>query len=156
MMQEKNKENIEEKKDRSNSAVNRQNRTPSQVGDDKLRQHSVRSASAHNDHHESQLLVNDDSQSDNDDSGMQEEEIDEFCETSSWETESGDDDLADVDKASKNKRNLSHSSAGEDGSSFRTDGSDIDSEKMSQCGWEVKEEANYKTEKRNYREYLER
>lgn len=87
---------------------------------------------------------------------MQEEEIEEFCETSSWETESGDDDHFDVDKPNKNKRNLSNSSALDDESELKTDGSDADSEKLSQSGWEFKEEANYKLEKRNYREYLDR
>ena len=80
------------------------------------------------------------------DTRMKDEDIEEFCETSSWETGSNDYN----ENKSKKKRSNSHSSGSDN--SLCTEGSD-DSD-ISQNIWEINEEVDYKNEKRNYREYL--
>ena len=81
---------------------------------------------------------------------MKDDEIDEFCDTSSWE--SGSEDGRDVKPSSKKKHGDSLSSQSDN--SFRTDGTDDSN--VSQDLWERNEEREYKNEKRNYREYLKR
>ena len=85
------------------------------------------------------------------DTRMKDEDIEEFCETSSWETGSYDLNEKSPKKKRSNSRN-SHSSGSDN--SFCTEGSD-DSD-ISQNIWEANEEVDYKNEKRNYREYLQR
>ena len=87
------------------------------------------------------------------DMDMQENEIEEFCETSSWETLSGEDEYYDLDKDNKSKRKKSEGSQRND--TIRTE-SDEDSDQISQNDWEHREETSYKKEKIAWREHLQK
>ena len=89
---------------------------------------------------------------------MQENEIEEFCETSSWETSSDQEEFYDLsaEKAIKPQQRsptMNNSNPPED-SGGSEEGSDAESEKISQNAWEIREENKYREEKRSWREYL--